>query len=514
MSRALLKSTSAVSSMTLLSRVMGFVRDMVLASAFGAVAGFDAFLVAFKIPNFMRRLFAEGAFSQAFVPVLSEYRQKRSQAEIQGFINYVATALAVILLILVVFAEILTPLLVMVFAPGFVHEPERFGLAQQMLHITFPYILLISLTAFAGAVANTYSSFAVPAFTPTLFNIALIVAAVVGSRYFTHPIIVLAWGVVAGGVMQLAFQWPMLRKWQLLPRFRLNWQDPGVRRVMKLMVPALFGVSVAQLSLLVDTVFASFLRVGSISWLYYSDRIIYFPLGIFGVAIATVILPHLSRKHADNSDREFSEVLDWGLRLMVMIGLPAAVGILVLAGPLMATLFGYGKFNAFDVVMGSRSLMAYAIGLPAFMLIKVLASGFYSRQDIRTPVRIAVIAMITCMVLNGALIFPLAHAGLALATSLGSIVNAGLLGWILLRRGIYRPRYDWGKYVMRVLLANAVLAALLLALSPALATWLDWRWYQRGGCLALLMGIAIVGYFSCLWLSGMRWRHFKVQTAD
>ncbi|MGB6977073.1 MAG: murein biosynthesis integral membrane protein MurJ [Gammaproteobacteria bacterium] len=514
MSRALFKSTSAVSSMTLLSRIMGFVRDMVLASVFGAVAGFDAFLVAFKIPNFMRRLFAEGAFSQAFVPVLSEYRQTRSETEVQDFVNHVASALAVALLIIVVFAEILTPLLVMLFAPGFINEPERFGLARQMLQITFPYILLISLAAFAGAVANTYGSFAVPAFTPTLFNIALIIAAVVGSHYFAHPIIVLAWGVMAGGIVQLAFQWPMLRKWQLLPRFRLNWEDPGVRRVMKLMVPALFGVSVAQLSLLVDTIFASFLRVGSISWLYYSDRIIYFPLGMFGVAIATVILPHLSRKHASHSSGEFSEVLDWGLRLVVVIGLPAAVGILVLAGPLMATLFGYGKFNAFDVVMGSRSLMAYAIGLPAFMLIKVLASGFYSRQDIRTPVRIAVIAMTTCMVLNGVLIFPLAHAGLALATSLGAIVNAGLLGWILLRREIYQPRYDWRKYVARVLLANAVLAVLLLILAPGLHTWLGWRWYQRGSCLALLMGIAIVGYFGCLWLSGMRWHHFKVQAAD
>jgi putative peptidoglycan lipid II flippase len=319
---------------------------------------------------------------------------------------------------------------------------------------------------------------------------------------------------MAGGVAQLAFQWPKLRKWQLLPRFHLNWQDPGVRRVMKLMIPALFGVSVAQLSLLVDTIFASFLQVGSISWLYYSDRVIYFPLGMFGVAIATVILPHLSRNHASHSAKEFSEVLDWGIRLLVMIGLPAAVGILVLAGPLMATLFGYGKFNAFDITMASRSLMAYSIGLPAFMLIKILASGFYSRQDIRTPVRIAVVAMISCMLFNAILIWPLAHAGLALATSLGSIINAALLSWILLRRGIYRPRNDWSKYLARVLFANAVLAALLITLSPALNTWLAWHWYQRGGCLTVLMSIAIVGYFGCLWISGMRWQHFKVQAAD
>jgi putative peptidoglycan lipid II flippase len=514
MSRALFKSTSLVSSMTLLSRIMGFIRDIVLASVFGAVAGFDAFLVAFKIPNFMRRLFAEGAFSQAFVPVLSEYRQKRSSAEVQDFVNHIASALAVALLIIVIVAEILTPLLVMVFAPGFINEPERFGLARQMLHITFPYLLLIALTAFASAVANTYNSFGRPAFTPTLFNIALIAAAFIGSRYSTHPIIVLAWGVVAGGVVQLAFQWPMLKKWQLLPRFHLNWQDEGVRRVMKLMVPAIFGVSVAHLSLLIDTVFASFLRVGSISWLYYSDRVIYFPLGIFGVAIATVILPHLSRKHADEAGKEFSDVLDWAMRLVIMVGLPAAVGISVLAGPLMATLFGYGKFNALDVEMGKRSLMAYAIGLPAFMLIKVLASGFYSRQDIRTPVRVAVIAMITCMVFNAILIFPLAHAGLALATSLGASVNAGLLGWILLRRGIYKPHVDWAKYVARILLANVVLAAILLVLSPVLNTWLAWHWYQRGGHLAFLMVTAVVGYFGCLWVSGMRLHHFKAQAID
>ncbi len=510
MTKSLFRSTTLVSGMTAISRILGFVRDMLVAQLFGATPAVDAFYVAFRIPNFMRGLFAEGAFAQAFVPVLSEYRQLRPPEEVQQFIRRMQGSLAVVLLLVTLLAMLFTPLLTTVFAPGWLsHDPQRFELATHMLRITFPYLMLISLTAFCGAVLNSYGLFGVPAFTPVILNVVMIVSAVWLAPHFTQPVVALAWGVFIAGISQFLFQLPFMRLRGLLFWPSLVWRDEGVRRVIKLLIPALFGVSVAQISLLIDTLFASFLPVGSITWLYYSDRLTYFPLGIFGVALATVVLPHLSRKHADRSVEEFSMALDWALRCVLVIAIPASIGLYMLAGPLFTALFQYGRFHAHDVVMASWSLHMYAFGLPAFMLVKVLASGFYSQQDIKTPVRIAVTALIINMLLNFALIWHLKHAGLALATSLSSSVNAGLLWWYLGKRGVYRLQPGWIAYLLRLVASGVVMCGLLAWFSPPVAEWLSWSWQPRVWHLGLLLLMAMVSYIVCLRISGLKLRDFR-----
>ena len=508
MKKNLLKSTFLVSLMTVISRITGFMRDLVCAHFFGAGAGFDAYIVAFRIPNFLRRLFAEGAFSQAFVPVLSEYSQSRSEDEVKVFLNRMAGAMTTVLFVVTVIAVLITPWLVYVFAPGFIHDPTRFQLSSSMLRVTFPYIFFISLTAYISGILNTYGKFSIPAFTPNLLNLALIGAAIFLAPYFAQPVKALAWGVFIGGVAQLLFQLPFLYKMGLMPRPQLLWRDEGVKRVLKLMMPAVFGVSVAQLSVFIDTLFASFLHQGSVSWLYYSDRLTSFPLGVFGVAIATVVLPHLSRKHAAKSTKDFSLALDWALKFVLIIALPATIGIALLAGPILATLLQYGKFSAFDVEMARKSLLGFTLGVPAFMLVKILASGFYSRQDIKTPVRIAIIAMLSNIVLDAILIFPLKHAGLALATSLTSSLNAGLLFWTIWRSKHYQPGEGWFKFWLQLAFANGAMAVLLWFTAAKLPKWLEWSWLARAEHLGVLCFAAIALYVGCLWATGMKWRTF------
>jgi putative peptidoglycan lipid II flippase len=509
MSKSLMRSTAVVSSMTFISRIFGFLRDMVCAHIFGAGSGFDAFIVAFRIPNFMRRLFAEGAFTQAFVPVLTEYREQRPK-EARELIARASGMLGLALLIVTIAAQLITPLIIMVFAPGFVEDPARFTLASEMLRITFPYLFFISLTAFGSAVLNSYGSFAIPAFTPTFLNLVMIAAAVWLSPYFSQPIIGLAWGVFFAGLVQLLFQLPFLKRLNLLPRPKLHWGDSGVRRILTLMVPALFGVSIAQIGLLVDTLFASFLPVGSVSWLYFSERLTEFPLGVFGVALATVVLPHLSRQYAAKSPEDFSVGLDWALRCVLIIGVPAGVGLVLLAGPLLATLFQSQAFGPHDVVMAQRSLIALSIGVPAFMLVKVLASGFYSRQNIRTPVRIAAIALAANVILNFSLITSLAHAGLALSTSLASFLNAGLLCWGLVRKNAYLPRPGWLRYGAQLLFANLAMGISLWYTTGPLSVWLEAHWYERVAHLLLCLVVAVSVYFFCLGVSGIRLKNFRV----
>lgn len=508
--KGLFKSTSLVAAMTFISRLLGFVRDMVIAHLFGAAAGMDAFLVAFKIPNFMRRLFAEGAFAQAFVPVLSEYREQRGHAEVNAFIGNMLGTLGLILFVVSVLAIIAAPILISLFAPGFAHGMPRFAMASAMLRITFPYLLFISLTAFAGAALNCYGVFGPPAFTPVLLNVCLIVAAIFFAPLFAHPIEALAWGVLVAGLAQLLFQIPFLYRKRLLARPRVSWRDAGVMRVMRLMVPALFGVSVAQISLLLDTVFASFLVVGSVSWLYYSERLMMFPLGVIGVALSTVILPHLSRKHAAHAPQEYSNTLDWAIRCALSIGVPAAIGLGILAGPLMASLFGYGQFDAHDVLMARLSLMAFSVGVPAFMLIKILAAGFYARQNIKTPVRIAAVSLFVNMCLNLALILPLAHAGLALATSLSACLNAGLLFKQLRVKQIFIPQLGWARFFLRLVFANTALAVFLWWFKGGIDTWLMWHWAARAEHLILLVGGGMCIYLGSLFVIGMRPQHFRV----
>ncbi len=505
----LLRSSGVVGVMTMLSRVLGLVRDMVIARYFGAGAGADAFFVAFKIPNFLRRLFAEGAFSQAFVPVLSSYREQQSVDEVRGLVNAVAGSLGLVLLGVTLVAMLGAPLLTAVFAPGFLGDDLKFALASDMLRITFPYLLLISLTAFAGGILNSYDRFAIPAFTPVLLNLAMIGAAIFLTPLMDTPVMALAWGVFIAGALQLFFQLPFLMRLGLLPRPRVDYRHEGVRRILKLMVPALFGVSVSQINLLLDTVLASFLQTGSVSWLYYSDRLSELPLGVFGIAIATVILPSLSRKHAAASADQFAATLDWAVRAVLLIGVPAAIALGLLAEPLIATLFHYGEVTDRDVAMSAQSLRAYSAGLLAFMLIKVLAPGFFAREDTSTPVKIGIIAMIANMVFNLALIFPLAHAGLALATSLSAWLNAWLLWRGLRKEGAWQSQSGWPRFLAQLAFANATLVAIILYLQPPVDQWLTAGGLQRSADMALLVAAGVGGYFVALALAGVRVRHFR-----
>lgn len=508
MQKSLFRSTTLVSGMTFISRVLGLIRDVLIAQLFGATAAIDAFYVAFRIPNFMRALFAEGAFSQAFVPVLSEYRELKTPDQVRQFIARMQGALLLALVLLVTFCIIFSPLIAVLFAPGFVDEPYRLSLTTEMLRITFPYLLLISMAAFCGAVLNSHGSFGAPAFAPVLLNVMMIIAAIWLSPHFAEPVVALAVGVLVAGIFQFLFQIPFLHAKRLFMLPKLVWRDEGVRRVGGLLVPALFGVSVVQISLFIDTLFASFLPAGSITWLYYSDRLVYFPLGIFGVALATVILPHLSRKHTNRSVEEFSSTLDWAFRGVLIIAFPSAVGLALLASPLFISLFQYGQFTLHDALMATRSLIAYAVGLPAFMMLKVLASGFYSQQNIKTPVKIAVIALLVNVALNFALIGPLQHAGLALATSLSSTLNAGLLCFLLSKKGMYQPQQGWWLYLLRLLFAVSVMGVLLWWLSPASSEWAAWGWKDRLLHLGFLLGVGMLSYFISLRVVGVKLRSF------
>ncbi len=506
MSKKMGRSAVTVGAMTFLSRIFGFIRDMVVARVFGADVGTDAFIVAFKIPNFLRRLFGEGAFAQAFVPVFSEYKSQREHEEVRRLADHVAGTLGGVLLLVSVVGVIAAPLVVMVFAPGFLDEADRFELTSDMLRVTFPYILFIALTGFAGSMLNTYDRFGVPAFTPVLLNLVLIGMALWVAPMMDEPIMALAWGVFIAGVAQLAFQLPFLARLKLLPRPRWGTKDQGVRRIMKLMVPAILGSSVAQINLLLDTLIASFLVAGSVTWLYFSDRLVEFPLGVFGIALATVILPSLSRNHAESSPEVFSRTLDWALRWVLVIATPATVGLFLLAGPMLATLFQYGEFTPKDVTMASYSLMAYSLGLLGFIAVKVLAPGFFARQDTKTPVKIGIIAMVANMVMNVIFVFPLAHTGLALATSLSSFINAVLLYRILRRDGIYRPGRGWLSLSLKVLLANGAMGAVLYWGAGDMQAWFAWGGWERVSQLGLWIAAGGATYFAVLWLSGVRFR--------
>ncbi|WP_405277652.1 murein biosynthesis integral membrane protein MurJ [Cobetia sp. Ld8] len=498
--------------MTMLSRVLGLARDVTIASLLGAGSGADAFFVAFKIPNFMRRLFAEGAFNQAFIPVLSEYATRRTREEVRELLDAVSGSLGVILALITALAMLCAPWLVWVFAPGFGDDAGKLALTGDMLRLTFPYLLLISLTAFAGSVLNTWNRFAVPAITPVLLNLSLIGAALLLAPRFETPAMALAWGVLIAGGVQLLFQVPFLLRLGLMPKPWPNFAHEGVRRILKLMTPALFGVSVSQINLLLDTVLASFLVTGSVSWLYYSDRLVELPLGIIGIAIGTVILPALSKRHAEQSLEHFQKMLDWALRSVLLIGVPAALALGVLAEPLLITLFHYGAMTDNDVVMSAQSLRAYSFGLLAFMLIKVLAPGFYARQDTKTPVKIGIIAMVANMAFNLALIVPLAHAGLALATALSAFLNAGLLARGLYRDGVLRFQSGWGRYSLTLIGGCALMGGGLMWLSPDWTTWLGWGLWERCAMMGALVVGGVLAYAVWLGLCGVRPRHFRMQS--
>ncbi len=511
---ALIKSTATVGSMTLLSRLLGLARDIVIARFFSASDAADAFFVAFKIPNFMRRLFAEGAFSLAFVPVLTEYRSHCSAAQIRELIDRVAGTLGLILLVLSLLGIAASPLLISLFAAGFADQPLKFDLTADMLRITFPYILLISMTAMAGGILNTLKRFAVPAFTPVLLNLSMIGCALWLSPRLDVPVTALAWGVLIAGVAQLLFQLPFLYHAGLLPRPKWGWQHTGVQKVVKLMIPALFGSSVAQINLLFDTFIASFLVTGSVAWLYYSDRLLEFPLGVFGIALATVILPNLSEAHYKKGIDHFNETLRWAIQLSLLIAVPATFGLFLLGQPILTTLFEYGVFGANDSMMAGFSLMAYSLGLPAFVLIKILASGFYARQDTRTPVRIGIQSMVLNMVLNVIFVvsmlqaqFLAPHVGLALATSISAYFNAFRLARELRRDAVLGSLETFNRPLLKILLGCIAMGLTIHFMLPEPDAWSAWRWHRRLLQLGGLILPAVLCYGLMLWLMGFRRRH-------
>ncbi|MBT8436120.1 MAG: murein biosynthesis integral membrane protein MurJ, partial [Gammaproteobacteria bacterium] len=490
-------------------------RDIVIARFFSASDAADAFFVAFKIPNFLRRLFAEGAFSLAFVPVLSEYRSNYTAAQTRDLIDRVAGTLGFVLLLISLLGVVASPLLISIFAAGFIDQPAKFDLTADMLRLTFPYILLISMTAMAGGILNTWKRFAVPAFTPVLLNLSLIGCAMYLSPRLDVPITGLAWGVLLAGILQLLFQLPFLYRAQLLPRPKWGWRHEGVQKIIRLMIPALFGSSVAQINLLFDTFIASFLVTGSVSWLYYSDRLLEFPLGVFGIALATVVLPNLSAAHYKEGDDSFNQTLAWAIKLSLIIAVPATFGLFILAQPILATLFEYGAFQQNDSMMAAYSLMAYSLGLPAFIMIKILANGFYARQDTKTPVRIGIQAMLLNMALNVVLVvymlqadFLAPHVGLALATSAAAYFNAFRLARELRRDAILDRLETFSKPLLKILLACIAMGLLIYLLLPELESWSEWRWYERLAQLAWMILPAILCYSLVLWIMGFRRKHF------
>ncbi|ARU89817.1 murein biosynthesis integral membrane protein MurJ [Pseudomonas sp. M30-35] len=505
----LLKSLAAVSSLTMLSRVLGFVRDTIIARTFGAGVASDAFVVAFKLPNLLRRIFAEGAFSQAFVPILAEYKTQQGEEATRTFVAYVTGLLTLVLAVVTLLGVLAAPWIVWISAPGFADEPDRFALTTDLLRVTFPYILLISLSSLAGAVLNTWNRFSVPAFVPTLLNISMIVFALFLSPYFDPPIMALGWAVLVGGLLQLLYQLPHLKKVGMLVLPRLNLKDRGVWRVLKQMGPAIFGVSVSQISLIINTIFASFLVAGSVSWMYYADRLMELPSGVLGVALGTILLPALSKTYASASREDYSRLLDWGLRLCFVLVLPSAVALAVLAEPLTVSLFQYGKFSANDALMTQHALIAYSVGLLGIILVKILAPGFYAQQNIKTPVKIAIFTLFSTQLMNLAFVGPLAHVGLALSIGLAACLNASLLYWQLRKADMFQPQPGWMMYLLKLVLAVCVMASVLFGIMYYMPQWSSGGMLERLLRLGVLVAAGLISYFASLLLMGLRVRDFS-----
>jgi putative peptidoglycan lipid II flippase len=509
----LLRTLAKVSSLTMVSRVLGYVRDFLIARFFGASLVTDAFFVAFKIPNLLRRMFAEGAFSQAFVPILAEYKNRTTLGDTKSLIDAISTLLILALVLAAALGMAAAPLIVYVTAPGFGSDPEKFALTVSLLRITFPYILFISLVALAAGILNTWNRFSVPAITPALLNVAFIVGALLFAEHFDPPVLVLAWAVFIGGLLQLAFQVPFLARLGLLPRWRFDLAHPGLRRVLLLMVPAAFGVSVSQISLLINQVFASFLQTGSISWLYYADRLMELPAGVLGVAVGTILLPSLSKYHADANPGEYSRLLDWGLRITVLLAVPSAVGLAVLALPLIAMLFQYGRFTPEDAWMTRQALMAYSVGLVGIILVKILAPGFYARQNVVTPVKIGILTLLATQAMNLAFVGTLRHAGLALAIGLGACLNAGLLYRYLRRDGAFMPQPGWPVFLLKVAAAVAFMAVVLFTTMGEAGWWLEAPWQRKLPAVIGLVALGAAAYGACLYAFGFRPRDFSRRAA-
>ena len=495
--------------MTLASRITGFIRDTLLAILFGAGLSMDAFVVAFRIPNLLRRLFAEGAFSQAFVPVLGEYRARRGDAATKELAGKVLAVLAAVLFIATLIGVAAAPLVVYAMASGFAADASKFGLTVSMVRVCFPYILFISLVSFCSGLLNTYGAFKTPAFTPVLLNLTFIAFALWVAPHLEQPVMALAWAVFVGGILQLAFQFPFLKRIGMWPRPNWDPKDEGVRRILSLMAPAALGVSVAQISLLINTQIASRLGDGPVSWLYYADRLMEFPSALLGVALGTVLLPTLVRHHSGDDPVAYSRLLDWGLRVSLLLALPAAVALAMLAIPLIATLFWHGHFLKHDVLMTRNALVGYAVGLAGIILVKVLAPGFYARQNIRTPVKVAIATLVVTQVLNAAFVPFFKHAGLSLAISVGACFNAAWLWWLMRRSGAYVPEPGWGGFLFKLVVALYVMGGALWYSMGSEASWFEISATTRAAKLAWVIFAGTVAYFASLWLMGLRLRDFS-----
>ena len=504
----LFKILTNVGGMTTLSRVLGFIRDTIIARVFGVGLATDAFFVAFKIPNLLRRISAEGAFTQSFIPILSEYKEKNTKFELHLFINRVATLLGIFLVIITLLGIFGAPWLIYISAPGFISNPQKFELTVDLLRIIFPYIFFISLVSMAGGVLNTFGKFSVPAFTPVWLNISFIIAALFFADYFSQPIFVLAWAVFFGGILQLSFQIPFLKKIGCLPSLDFNFNDPGVWRVIKLMGPSILGVSVAQISLLINTVFASFLAVGSVSWLYYADRLIEFPAGILGVALSTVLLPSLSRSLANNKKSEYSSLINWGIKLGILTAAPASAALVILSIPLITTLFFYGAFQEADVLMTRNALVAYSVGLIGLIQIKIIAPAFYAQQNVKTPVKIAIFTLFCTQFMNLIFIGIFQHAGLALAIGLGACINAGLLFFFLQKSKLFKLDSNIFKFIIKVLVSASIMSAVLFYFKGSTEDWLNYSAISRVGNLLFLIFIGTVVYFISLKCCGIELTKF------
>lgn len=509
----LLKTLGAIGGLTLVSRILGIARDVLIARVFGAGMATDAFFVAFKLPNLLRRLFAEGAFSQAFVPIFGEYKNRRGHEETKLLVDHVATLLAIILFVVTLAGIIFAPVLVYISAPGFVATPEKFDLTVQLLRVLSPYIFFISLVALAAGILNTYNKFWVSAFAPIFLNLSLIGAALWLAPYCNPPVMALAWAVFLAGFVQLGFQLPFLKKIGMLPRVRISIKDAGVWRIVRQMGPAVFGVSVGQISLIINTIFASFLAAGSVSWLYYADRLMEFPSGVLGATIATILLPSLSKHYSEGSSVEYSKLLDWGLRLIFVITLPAALALGMVAVPLLATFFQYGAFTAHDVLMTRNALVGYSVGLIGILSVKVLAPGFYARQDIKTPVKVGIVTLFATQAMNLMFIGSLQHAGLALAIGLGACLNSAILFYLLRKREIYKPEPGWAKFLAKVGLAMLVLGLTLWFGMGSEQSWLSDSGWRRVWRMTGLVTMGMAAYIAVLWLLGFRLKDFSRREA-
>ena len=502
--------------MTLLSRITGLLRETIKATAFGAGLQMDAFEAAFRLPNLLRRLFAEGAFSQAFVPILAEYRRKRGAEATRDLVGNVGTLLAIALVVLSIAGSLAAPWLVYLLAGGFARTPGKVELTADMIRIVFPYILFVSLVSLAGGVLNVFRRFAIPAFTPVMLNLSVIGAAIFLARWFDPPILALAWGVAIGGVAQLVLQVRPLLAIGMLPRPLFAWRDEGMRRVLIAMGPAVIGVSAAQISALINTQLAALLGDGRISWITYADRLMEFPSALLGVALGTILLPSLAQHHSDADSEQYSALLDWGLRLAVVLALPAAVALAILALPLVSTLYQYGRFTVNDVVQTELALLGYTIGLPALIFVKILAPGFYARQVMGTPVKIAFATVLITQACAVLFAWPLGleQAGLTLATSVGACFNASLLFWLLLRKRFYQPRPGWLRFFVKVCVAVALLAITIAVARGPGATWLAAGVAYKMGRLGLVVVAGACVYFGALYALGFRIADFNRRDAS